>query len=639
MNWQIFLSYSRVQYYLAEAVVLQLQKREVLVWFDVQQLEPGSDWQQDIQNGLDQSGAVLLLASRAALDSPYVEREWRRALELGHPVIVALVERVRLPRDLRGCPIIDCRGDFAPAVDRLHRAILNPAERTPAVGLLPRFPRGVWRAARAMLLDDVVFSAYSLLNLICFLFILQQVTVARLVFDLATTALRINWRGVWPELAVAGVGIGVVISLLLSFGLRTRRLFGHHLYGSVLSGMRMKQQGMLPFVYLVVILASGYLPPIANHYKGQAVQPLPLLPFGLLLGAGLGIFVLSRLQPRLMPALPDEDLMRWARIGGLPDTWRLTTYDRSVLTPKTLGDLPRSGTFHVRVLAEAADKPVVDVIHSIITRMKGTVDEVTVNADYDLLILSHVSSRRRIIERLEGPENVLGVIVSRCNIPSELGGLQLIDYSHQNDNTLLAALNLLLAQTDVERSRLQPYLMPVNLKQLAPPKAVQRIANTLLSLFVLTLVTFGLTIWQREQLTSSDALAVGLAVTALLLLVSNQRARSGRLLLPCWLLLILALLPFLLTAVFLSQLPPEVLINGQLVSLYPLLWIILLVMNGVAVFHCAATWWRSPDALGKGDALGLPTLPLNIGGIVRLLIVYGGVAIGVAFWMMQRGSS
>ncbi|MBL8156567.1 MAG: toll/interleukin-1 receptor domain-containing protein, partial [Anaerolineae bacterium] len=48
MPWKTFLSYSRSQYYFAESLVLRLQASGLAVWFDVQQLEPGSDWQRDI---------------------------------------------------------------------------------------------------------------------------------------------------------------------------------------------------------------------------------------------------------------------------------------------------------------------------------------------------------------------------------------------------------------------------------------------------------------------------------------------------------------------------------------------------------------------------------------------------------------
>jgi hypothetical protein len=79
LPWKAFLSYSRSQYYFAESLALRLQTGGLAIWFDVQQLEPGSDWQRDIADGLAGSESVLLLASRAALASPYVARDWRSA--------------------------------------------------------------------------------------------------------------------------------------------------------------------------------------------------------------------------------------------------------------------------------------------------------------------------------------------------------------------------------------------------------------------------------------------------------------------------------------------------------------------------------------------------------------------------------
>jgi hypothetical protein len=58
MSWRAFLSYSRQQYYFVESLALALQNKGVPLWFDVQQLEPGSDWKADIEDGLRRSNAA-----------------------------------------------------------------------------------------------------------------------------------------------------------------------------------------------------------------------------------------------------------------------------------------------------------------------------------------------------------------------------------------------------------------------------------------------------------------------------------------------------------------------------------------------------------------------------------------------------
>lgn len=89
---QIFLSYSRSEMYFAEDVVLALQAAGFNIWFDLQQLEPGTNWRADIEAGLATSTALILIASRQALASPYVALEWRAALARGLPIHIVLFE-------------------------------------------------------------------------------------------------------------------------------------------------------------------------------------------------------------------------------------------------------------------------------------------------------------------------------------------------------------------------------------------------------------------------------------------------------------------------------------------------------------------------------------------------------------------
>src|SRR5688572_1697994 len=108
----LFLSYSRRQFYFAESLVLNLQAKGISVWFDVQQLVPGKHWQEGIQAGLDESKGLILIASRAALESPYVQLEWEAALKNQKAVTIVAFEDVTLPPVLKDAAVIDFRGDF-----------------------------------------------------------------------------------------------------------------------------------------------------------------------------------------------------------------------------------------------------------------------------------------------------------------------------------------------------------------------------------------------------------------------------------------------------------------------------------------------------------------------------------------------
>ncbi len=118
---QIFISYSRREFYFAESLSIRLQHSGMSVWFDSQQIALGENWSQDIQSGLSESGTLVLVASQASIASPYVAKEWQYALEKGKPVHVIFFEAVDLPAELTksAASIIDGRSGFEVNYPRL----------------------------------------------------------------------------------------------------------------------------------------------------------------------------------------------------------------------------------------------------------------------------------------------------------------------------------------------------------------------------------------------------------------------------------------------------------------------------------------------------------------------------------------
>ena len=117
----IFVSYSRKQMYFAEAVALNLQQSGLEVWFDLQKLTPGVDWSSALKEGYSHCDRLILIASQAALQSPYVQVEWVTALQNGREVILVLSEAVILPEALRNCAVYDARTHF----DRTIRSLVT----------------------------------------------------------------------------------------------------------------------------------------------------------------------------------------------------------------------------------------------------------------------------------------------------------------------------------------------------------------------------------------------------------------------------------------------------------------------------------------------------------------------------------
>ncbi|QUQ65066.1 toll/interleukin-1 receptor domain-containing protein [Kutzneria sp. CA-103260] len=120
----VFISYSRRDFYFAEAVMETLKGQGLVdPWIDVHDIRPGMDWAEAIASGLDRADALILLASPSSLRSVYVEREWRRALARGIPVHVAVIDSVELPVELRSCSVIDIRLKFQLGLANLGNAI------------------------------------------------------------------------------------------------------------------------------------------------------------------------------------------------------------------------------------------------------------------------------------------------------------------------------------------------------------------------------------------------------------------------------------------------------------------------------------------------------------------------------------
>ncbi|MBZ0284713.1 MAG: toll/interleukin-1 receptor domain-containing protein [Anaerolineae bacterium] len=162
MDGHLFLSYSRQQFYFAESLAIHLQQKGIPIWFDMQQLEPGKDWAEGIQRGLVNSAGLVLVASRAALASPYVRLEWEAALKDNKPVYVVLFESVSLPDELLSTPIFDLRADFNRGVERLAKSIQENVphnDRIPAdnpLHLPTRLSRPVLTVAAAIFLVGLV---------------------------------------------------------------------------------------------------------------------------------------------------------------------------------------------------------------------------------------------------------------------------------------------------------------------------------------------------------------------------------------------------------------------------------------------------------------------------------------------------
>jgi hypothetical protein len=146
-----FVSYSRRQLYYAESIALHLQKHGINVWFDLQQLQAGTVWSDGLKSGVRQAAQLILIVSKAALESPYTREEWTEVVKRGDPVVLVIYEPVDLPHELQGLPTYDFRSGFNRNLRDLVAFLKGDAEprhdRVPAAnrfGLSTRLPGTIW---------------------------------------------------------------------------------------------------------------------------------------------------------------------------------------------------------------------------------------------------------------------------------------------------------------------------------------------------------------------------------------------------------------------------------------------------------------------------------------------------------------
>lgn len=78
---KVFLSHSSVDKALARRLALDLRAANVDVWLDQWEIGVGEEFVQGIERGVDEAEFVIVLLTRASVDSEWVSREWRRKVE------------------------------------------------------------------------------------------------------------------------------------------------------------------------------------------------------------------------------------------------------------------------------------------------------------------------------------------------------------------------------------------------------------------------------------------------------------------------------------------------------------------------------------------------------------------------------
>ena len=96
----IFISYSSVNYDVAEEVCNLIEKSGKQCFLAPRDIRTGYPYAEEILNGIERSDVMLLLLSKAANSSPHVLREVERAVSKRIPLIVYKLEEVQLSKSM-----------------------------------------------------------------------------------------------------------------------------------------------------------------------------------------------------------------------------------------------------------------------------------------------------------------------------------------------------------------------------------------------------------------------------------------------------------------------------------------------------------------------------------------------------------
>lgn len=89
---QVFISYSRTNENFARRLAADLDRDELDVWIDVEDIPPGTNWSNAINEGLNSADAMILIMTPASMASKNVEDEWQYFHSRKMPLIPVLLE-------------------------------------------------------------------------------------------------------------------------------------------------------------------------------------------------------------------------------------------------------------------------------------------------------------------------------------------------------------------------------------------------------------------------------------------------------------------------------------------------------------------------------------------------------------------
>lgn len=128
---KIFISYSRVDKETVLKIVEALSDYDITFWMDVRNIPHGSNWDMEVQRGLDGSDLMLIMLSPDSVASQNVADEWNYFLTKDKPVIPVVIRPCDIPFRLARRQYVDVSKDLSASFPQLIRALGSPKLKDP----------------------------------------------------------------------------------------------------------------------------------------------------------------------------------------------------------------------------------------------------------------------------------------------------------------------------------------------------------------------------------------------------------------------------------------------------------------------------------------------------------------------------
>lgn len=128
----VFISHSTTDNDFTKQLVDQLAAMDIESWVDFDGIHGGDRWPRRIQEQIEGCRAVIVVMTRAARDSEWVERETLLAMDLKKPLFIALAEDIPLPLHLINRQFTDCHTDVAAGIKKLASTVRRRLRAKPA---------------------------------------------------------------------------------------------------------------------------------------------------------------------------------------------------------------------------------------------------------------------------------------------------------------------------------------------------------------------------------------------------------------------------------------------------------------------------------------------------------------------------